>query len=64
MKKYHDDQWKLDRQHSQLAGVCAGFAKRYDQSVGMIRLLTVVLFVCFPVAVLIAYGIAAVALPR
>lgn len=64
MREQHNQKWRLDRQHGKLAGVCAGFARHYDHSVGLIRLMAIVLFICFPLAMLVAYGLAAMILPN
>ncbi|WMN58391.1 PspC domain-containing protein [Pseudoalteromonas xiamenensis] len=49
--------------NKKLAGVCSGFAERFDMPVWLVRLLTLLVFFKFPVLIVIAYGLAACCLP-
>ncbi|CAM4052774.1 PspC domain-containing protein [Pseudoalteromonas byunsanensis] len=49
--------------HKKIAGVCAGVAQRFDMPTWLTRLLTVLLFLKFPVVTVLAYAIASVVLP-
>lgn len=64
MATYDTDRWYCTRAYRKIAGVCAGFAGYYQQPRWLIRLLAVILLVMFPVAVLLAYLVAAVVLPN
>lgn len=63
MKTINDGSWFINKARRKVAGVCAGFASYYDQPVWLVRALVVLLALCFPVAVLVAYVAAAVFLP-
>ncbi|MCF6434993.1 PspC domain-containing protein [Pseudoalteromonas sp. MMG022] len=49
--------------HKKITGVCAGVAERFDMPTWLTRLLTVLLFLKFPVVTVLAYAIASVVLP-
>ncbi|NOU51753.1 PspC domain-containing protein [Pseudoalteromonas sp. JBTF-M23] len=52
-----------DLRNKKLAGVCAGIAHRFDIPIWLTRVLTVLLFLKFPLMVAMAYGISYAALP-
>ena len=52
-----------DTVNKAVSGVCAGIARRYKLPRWAVRLLTVVLFLNFPVAMIIAYIAGAFLLP-
>lgn len=64
MNKYQStESFYKDRLNKKISGVCAGLAKGHDFPVWSVRLVTLVLFFMFPMAVVIGYFVAAVALP-
>lgn len=50
-------------QDKKLAGVCGGIAQYYGHSSTLIRVVVLLSFLCLPVAVLIAYSVAALVMP-
>ena len=54
---------KKDGIHKKLSGVCAGIAKHYDLPRLGVRIATIVALITFPVAVGVAYIVAAVLMP-
>ena len=53
-----------DIRNKKLAGVCAGFAQRFNMPIWLTRVLTVLLFLKFPLVTALAYGISYAILPR
>lgn len=53
-----------DQYHKKLSGVCAGIAKHYELPRFGVRLVTVVSLIAFPVAVGVAYVVAALLMPN
>jgi phage shock protein C len=47
-----------------IAGVCAGLAERFDLPVWLTRVLTLLVFLKFPMMTLMAYGLCAVLWPK
>jgi len=52
-----------DNRYKKLSGVCAGIAKHYDLPRLGVRIATIVALITFPVAVGVAYIVAAVLMP-
>ncbi|CCQ11113.1 phage shock protein C [Pseudoalteromonas luteoviolacea B = ATCC 29581] len=52
-----------DPSNKKIAGVCSGFAERFDMPVWLTRLLTVLVFLKFPIFIVAAYALAACCLP-
>ena len=53
-----------DNAHKKLSGVCAGIAKYYDLPRLGVRIATILALITFPVAVGVAYIVAAVLMPN
>lgn len=64
MRNNDKSAWFVNKAKRKISGVCAGFAAYYDQPIWVIRVLVVVMALCFPVAVLVAYIAAALILPE
>ncbi len=47
-----------------IAGVCAGLAERFDLPVWLTRVLTLLVFLKFPMMTVMAYGLCAVLWPK
>jgi len=47
-----------------LAGVCAGLAQRFDMPIWLTRLLTLLVFIKFPMFTAFAYGMCAMLWPK
>ncbi len=62
--KTHTQSWYRDAGNKKLSGVCAGFARRYELPVWLTRLVAIVVFLTFPVAVMVAYLLAHLLLPE
>ncbi|WP_102798796.1 PspC domain-containing protein [Bowmanella denitrificans] len=60
---YDDQRIRKDKIRAKLSGVCAGLAQHWNTQPWMIRLAALVIFFHFPVAMLIAYVVAAMVLP-
>ncbi|BBN80463.1 hypothetical protein PA25_04480 [Pseudoalteromonas sp. A25] len=52
-----------DLRNKKLAGVCAGIGQRFDIPIWLTRVLTVLLFLKFPLMVAMAYGVSYAVLP-
>ncbi|CAH9052986.1 hypothetical protein PSECIP111951_00729 [Pseudoalteromonas holothuriae] len=52
-----------DLRNKKLAGVCAGIGLRFDIPIWLTRVLTVLLFLKFPLFTALAYGISYAVLP-
>jgi phage shock protein C len=52
-----------DMKNKKIAGVCAGVAERFNMPIWLTRLLTVLLFLKFPMFTLLAYGVGYAVLP-
>jgi phage shock protein C len=63
MATYDTDRWYCARAYRKVAGVCAGFAGYYQQPRWLIRTLAIILLLMFPLAVIVAYLVAAAVLP-
>ncbi|MBQ4832938.1 PspC domain-containing protein [Pseudoalteromonas sp. MMG010] len=50
--------WYKDKLNKKISGVCSGLAQRLDLPVWSTRLVTLLLFLSFPVGVLIGYLVA------
>jgi len=53
-----------DSRYKKLSGVCAGVAKHYDLPRLGVRIATIIALITFPVAVGVAYVVAAVLMPN
>lgn len=58
------DAWFVNKAKRKISGVCAGFAAFYEQPIWLVRTAVVLLALCFPVAVVVAYIAAALILPE
>lgn len=66
MSQFHQKTYKSmtrNLHNKKLAGVCSGFAERFDLPVWLTRLITVLIALKFPVLTLVAYGLAVCCLP-
>ncbi len=52
-----------DSRYKKLSGVCAGIAKYYDLPRLAVRIATIIALITFPVAVGVAYLVAAILMP-
>jgi phage shock protein C len=60
---YDDNRIRKDKRRGKVAGVCAGLARYFDTPAWLIRLAAILCFITFPMAVAIAYIVAAFILP-
>ncbi|WP_088330178.1 PspC domain-containing protein [Lacimicrobium sp. SS2-24] len=60
---YQDRRIRKNRARGKVAGVCAGIAQHFDVPAWLIRLVAILCFISFPVAVAMAYLVAAFILP-
>ncbi|GGD72934.1 PspC domain-containing protein [Lacimicrobium alkaliphilum] len=64
MKTVYDQNCiRKDKRNGKVAGVCAGLARHFNIPAWLVRLVTVICFVTFPMAIAIAYIAAAFLLP-
>lgn len=68
MNRSHDEdrphQLYRDSERGLILGVCAGLAETFDWPVWLTRVGTIALGWFFPVAVVVAYGVAALIMPK
>ena len=64
MKDYYDiNRIYKDSVRKKLTGVCAGCARYFGVDTWIVRLLTIIVFLAFPIPVAIAYLMATLLLP-
>lgn len=64
MKTVYDESCvRKDKRKARVAGVCAGLARHFEIPIWLVRLVTVIGFITFPMVVAIAYIAAAFVLP-
>ncbi|MFT5163127.1 MAG: phage shock protein C [Alteromonadaceae bacterium] len=62
-RTYNSTMIYKDALHKKLSGVCSGIARYYNKERWLVRALTLVALVIFPVATGVAYLVASILLP-
>lgn len=62
--EHHRRQFYRDSERGVIFGVCAGMAERFDLPVWLIRIGVLAVGWCFPVSVVVVYGVAALIMPE